>query len=402
MPWLLTSVLLDHTSINIIFPILTVICFSPMSSLFTSDDSLATRGKWYGLIISVYHLGNIFAAPLLGIISDYLGRRMLLLLGALGAFVMAGLASLSLLFSMTSLLVIGRIIGGICATKAVTQAAIGDIKAPKTKVLNMGYLQAVTALGACLGPWIGGYTAQHWYSSSLNYSAPFLLAGLIALLSAWLVLAKVPETLQHKAPPAWQSLRLSLYQVLRNPRVIKISLLLILSQFSWSMYYQYMPPILTQELHFNASQIGLFLSSIAFWLILVASVGIKLLQKKLMPLKVVQMAGLLTLLGIVLTLLTFSLNRFMPCAWLIWLAAIPVAAGDVLSYIVFTTLYSDAVDTAQQGLVMGICLMSAQILWFLTGIIGGKLLGIYLLLPMLIAPIGALLLLMVLYFKPNL
>jgi DHA1 family tetracycline resistance protein-like MFS transporter len=401
LPWLLTSVMLDHTAINIVFPVLTVVCFSPLSSLFSSDATLASRGHWYGLIIAIYHLGNIMSAPLLGVVSDYLGRRMLLLLGALGIVMMAGLASMSLLFGAITFLLIGRALGGICATKAVTQAAVGDIKAPHTKVLNMGYLQAITALGACLGPWLGGYTASHWYTPALNFSAPFLLAAFIALLSIVVVLWKVPETLTAKATHNWQALLSSFKVVLLNPRVMKISLLLLLSQLSWSMYYQYIPPILTKELNFSASQLGLFLSLIAFWLILAASLGIKLLQKRLSHVKLIQTASLLSFAGILLTLLAFWLNRHVPCVWLIWLAAIPVAMGDVLSYIVFTTLYSDAVDASQQGLVMGICLVAAQILWFLTGLLGGGLLGIHLLLPMIIAPLGVLALWIFLQCKPH-
>ncbi len=401
LPWLLTTVFLDHTSINIIFPVLTIICFDTRSSLFSPDTSVAIRGMWYGLIISIYHFGNIIAAPLLGIASDYLGRRLLLLVGALGALIMASCAALSLFLGMVALLLLGRAIGGICATKAVTQAAIGDLKTTKAKALNMGYLQALTALGATVGPLIGGYTATHGFNSTFNFTAPFLLATLMALLSVIVVLWKLPETLTKRGQANWQTISLSFKTTLAQPRIIKISLLLFLSQFSWSLYYQYIPPILKDQLQFNATQLGLFLSLIALWLVLSAGLGLRLLKRWFNHTQLIQLASFTTLLGLALTLLGLLQPGLAWHRQLIWLAAIPVAVGDVIAYIVFTTLYSDAVDDLQQGLIMGICLIVAQTVWFLTGLIGGALLGVHLMLPMLVAPIGIIILLGLLKYRPN-
>lgn len=397
LPWLFTAVFLDHTSINIIFPVLTIICFDSLSSLFAPGTSDAVRGMWYGLIISLYHLVNIAAAPLFGIASDYLGRRKLLIIAGIGALGMGGFAALAILAGSVTLLLLGRIIGGLCATKAVTQAAVGDLPVGQRKVLHMGYLQAIIALGALIGPLIGGYTAKHLFTPALNFSVPFLLATLFGLLSLITVWWKLPETLTHKASPSWSQIRSSVKTILANPAVIKISLILLLSQISWSIYYQYMPPILKDKQAFSAPQLGLFLSMIAFWLVLAGSFGIKWLKQRFDLAQLIKRASAVTLVGLLVTLLGLQLQSL----WLIWLAAIPVAMGDMVAYIAITTLYSDKVKPEQQGLVMGLCLVVAQSIWFLTGIAGGMLVGIHFIWPIIVAPLGVIILLSLLKFKPH-
>jgi DHA1 family tetracycline resistance protein-like MFS transporter len=396
LPWLFLAVFLDHTSINIIFPVLTIVCFDPLSALFSPDTATATRGVWYGIIISVYHLVNIVAAPIFGIASDYLGRRKLLIIAGIGALAMGGFAAISLLAGSIAALVLGRIIGGFCATKAVTQAVVGDIPAGKNKVLNMAYLQAVIAIGALLGPLIGGYAAEHCYTPALNFSIPFILATFIAGLSLIAVFWKLPETLVKKPKPSWRHIFQSAKTLLANPVMVKISLLLLLSQISWSMYYQYIPPILKDKLGFSAPQLGIFLSVIAFWLVLTGGFGIRFMRKWFTLIQLIQLASTITLFGLLLTLLAL----FFQMTWLIWLAAIPVAVGDMVAYIVLTTLYSDHVSAENQGLVMGICLVVAQLIWFSTGLLGGLLVGIHFILPLFVAPIGVISLLFLFKFKP--
>jgi len=400
LAWLFSAVFLDHTSINIIFPVLTIVCFDPLSTLFSPETSLANRSMWYGLIISIYHLVNIVAAPLFGIASDYLGRRKLLIIAGTGALCMGAFAALSLLASSIGLLLLGRVIGGFCATKAVTQAAVGDLPAGQRKVINMAYLQAIIALGALLGPLLGGFTAKQFYSTELNFSAPFLLATVFAALSLWAVWWKVPETLTHRPKPSVSAILRSIINLLKNHRILYISGLLFLSQISWSMYYQYMPPLLKNKLGFSAPQLGLFLSMIAFWLVLTGSFGIKLVKRWFSLKQLMLGSGIISLVGLICSVLALAYQT----PWqtkLIWLAAIPVAAGDMIAYIVLTTLYSDSVVPEQQGLVMGLCLVVAQLVWFLTGILGGVLLGIHFILPLIIAPIGVMLLIGLLWLRPR-
>jgi len=61
-----------------------------------------------------------------------------------------------------------------------------------------------------------------------------------------------------------------------------------------------------------------------------------------------------------------------------------------MAYSCLTTLYSDAVAKEDQGKVMGICFIIVSTIWSLAGLLGGVLMSIYALLPLIVAPIGVL------------
>lgn len=395
LAWLLSSVFLDHLSLNIVFPVLTIVCFDAASSLFPANTPLAERSLWYGLVVSASHLSNIFTGPLLGAISDYCGRRFVLMWGALGALLMACASIFSLWWGMASLLVAGRVIAGLCATRAVSQAAIGDLPS-KDKLTHMANLQAVIAFGAFVGPLIGGFAAQYFFSVRLNFTVPFMVSAMVALMSLWVVVYKLPETYHERKKFQTKIFLQNIKQLLCNHTILKISGLLFLSQISWSLYYQYIPPILKSEFNFSASQLGWFLSLIALWLIFASSIGMKILKKYFSDFSILRFATFMTLIGLLLTLIIFHFKNF---HYLLWLSAIPVAAGDVLAYCVFTTWYSKAADANQQGLVMSICVIVVQIVWFTTGLIGGILFGLGLWLPLAVSLVGVAALLIILHTK---
>lgn len=392
----------DHMSLNITFPILTLLFFDAQSSFFSANASHAVRSLWYGLCVAVPHIVNIFATPLLSALSDEFGRKRILLIGTLGAFLFAITAGLGILWGMLSLLFLGRIIqGAFSRTTPIAQAVIGDLVPREKKVLYMGYLQTAISLGAFLGPIIGGYFAKEWFFASLNFSLPYFIAAFFAGLSCILTFIFFHETLivkRHIKP--WSEFNAAtIKKVLANPNVLKISSILLLSQISWSIYYQFIPPILKTELGFTAHQLGLFVGIIAFWLAVATGVGIRILDYFFSMKQMLFFSLYLVLIGLTLT--------FLFCYWhtpghttlFIWLAAIPTAVGDVIAFSCITTLYSDAVDPQEQGKVMGVCFIVVALIWAFTGVIGGFLMSLYELLPLLVAPLGILLSIFLLHSK---
>ena len=250
------------------FPILTLVFFDASSALFSPETSYAVRSLWYGLCIAIPHIVIIFAAPVLSSLSDYYGRHTILAVGTFGAFMFAITAGLGVFFGLLGFLIAGRVIQGLFSkTNPTAQAVIGDIAPPNKKILYMGYLQFSISVGACLGPIVGGYFAHRFLFSTFNFSLPYFIAAFFALISFLLTLFYFKETLpyqkkqrEHRLSPS------SILAVLKKKGVIHISLLLFLSQISWSLYYQFMPPVLKTQFHFSASQIGLFVGMIALWL----------------------------------------------------------------------------------------------------------------------------------------
>ncbi len=382
---LLWIMLFDQTCLSMTFPVLTLLFFDPHSHIFAANISLATRSMWYGLCVSIPYIINLILTPILSLLSDAFGRKKILLVGTLGAFLFAITSACGILWGLLSLIIISRIIQGVFSRiNPIAQAIIGDMSLPHKKLLWMGYLQTAISIGAFIGPIAGGFLANPFFVNRYNFSLPFLIAAIFAIISFLITLCFFKETFTEahsiKLPKIEHVRRIK--NIILNKTILRISLILLLSQISWSMYYQFMPPILKTTLHFNAKELGLFVGCIALWLTLITGFGIRVLERLMSPSQILIFSIYLVLTGILFTFVSCLLKFHLA----ICLAAIPIAGGDVLIYSCLTALYSNATESLDQGKVMGICFIIVSFAWGMTGILGGYLMSLHPLLPLIVAP----------------
>ena len=83
------------------------------------------------------------------------------------------------------------------------------------------------------------------------------------------------------ALPSWplKKIAVDYWRLIRTPHIAWLFFLLILCQFSWSSYYEFIPPTLKNIFHFSPAMTGWFVGLIAFWLILATGVVIRLLLR---------------------------------------------------------------------------------------------------------------------------
>jgi DHA1 family tetracycline resistance protein-like MFS transporter len=142
-----------------------------------------------GLLLGCYSFMQFLASPVLGYISDRIGRKPVLLVSlvgsAIGYAVMASAQSLTMLF-------IARIIAGICGASVGTAAAyIADITPPENRSRRMGLIGAAFGVGFVLGPAIGGILSHFWTVG------PFWFGAGLAFANAIAVLLVLPEPEKH-------------------------------------------------------------------------------------------------------------------------------------------------------------------------------------------------------------
>lgn len=137
-----------------------------------------------GQIIAVYALCQLIAGPILGQISDRIGRRPVLLVSQAGTFfgflLLASAGSLPVIF-------LARIIDGITAGNlSVAQAYIADVTEPQDRAKAFALIGIAFGLGFLLGPAITGFFS-HFDPQYPIYAAAFLsalsIAGTCFLLS---------------------------------------------------------------------------------------------------------------------------------------------------------------------------------------------------------------------------
>jgi multidrug resistance protein len=148
-----------------------------------------------GWLTGIYSGMQIIFTPLLGRLSDRVGRRPVLIVSlagtALGFLIMGWATSLPLLFA-------ARIIDGATGGNISTaQAYIADISTPENRSRSMGIIGAAFGLGFTFGPMIGGIMSR------ISYGAPFYFAAGLAAVNVALLYFILPESLssEHRAHP---------------------------------------------------------------------------------------------------------------------------------------------------------------------------------------------------------
>ncbi|MBO9543776.1 Tet(A)/Tet(B)/Tet(C) family tetracycline efflux MFS transporter [Caulobacter sp.] len=195
---ILTTVALDAVGIGLVMPII--------PRLLREVGHTGDLGWRFGAFLGLYALMQFLCAPVLGAISDKVGRRPVLLVSLAGAAIdyvfMALAPSLWWLF-------VGRAIAGVTgANMAVAQAYIADITPEAQRTRRFGLFSAMFGVGFILGPVMGGFLGEVWTR------APFLAAAALNAVNFLLAVFVLPEshekrggTIDHAAFNPFASLR---------------------------------------------------------------------------------------------------------------------------------------------------------------------------------------------------
>jgi MFS transporter, DHA1 family, tetracycline resistance protein len=178
------TVLIDLIGFGILIPIL-----QPFAQRFGASD---LQALW---LMGIYSLMQFIFSPVLGMISDRVGRRPVIIASLIGSMIGyliiagAGMAEGALAIS---LLFLARVVTGVCgASFSTAQAYLADITAPEKRAGVMGMIGAAFGIGFVLGPVIGGLTSH----TPLGPSLPFYIAAAMSAANAIYCWKKLPETL---------------------------------------------------------------------------------------------------------------------------------------------------------------------------------------------------------------
>src|SRR5438093_3601814 len=141
---------------------------------------------------------QFLCAPVLGALSDRVGRRPVILVSCLGLGLDYAIMALA---PTVGWLFVGRLLSGITASSFSTSFAyIADVTEPDERAGRFGLLGMAFGLGFILGPAVGGVLG------GIDLRAPFWAAGALSLVGAaygWFV---VPESLsvERRAAFVWR------------------------------------------------------------------------------------------------------------------------------------------------------------------------------------------------------
>ncbi len=179
--FIFVTVLLDLMAFGIIAPVL-----PRLVAGFLHGD-VARSSEYMGLFVTVWALMQFFFAPVLGMVSDRLGRRPVILLSNLGL----GLDYIVMALAPTlGWLLAGRVLSGIAASTIPTaNAYISDVTPPEKRAKAFGIFGAAFGIGFILGPALGGWLG------AINPRLPFWVAAGFSLVNALYGFFVLPESL---------------------------------------------------------------------------------------------------------------------------------------------------------------------------------------------------------------
>ena len=149
-------------------------------------ERLGASPSQVGLLMGIYAACQLFSGPLLGRLSDRMGRKPLLLVSQAGTcigFLVTAFAS-----SLWVVFLARAIDGATAGNLSLAQAYITDITKPEERTKSFGVIGIAFALGFLVGPAISGFLAQYDYRYPI-FGAAALSAT--SIVTTWILLPSV-------------------------------------------------------------------------------------------------------------------------------------------------------------------------------------------------------------------
>lgn len=298
------------------------------------------------LLVSVYAVCQLFGGPLLGRMSDHMGRKPLLLVSQMGTLFGFGLLAFA---DSLWLIFVSRILDGITAGNiSLAQAYIADVTKPEERTKSFAVIGIAFGLGFLIGPAISGYLAQFNYRYPI-YAAMALSATSI-LATALLLPARKPsaDTERKLSLLGWGSYA----NYFRQPGLSGLLWQFFAYMFCFSLFMAGFPLFAerryTWEGHaFGPKEVGYVYAYIGVLGIILQGGLVGRLSRVFGDWKLVRTGLLLSTIGFAVLAWTFGIPELLVITALI-------ACGTGVVRPAITSLITQFTDRAEQGSVLGL------------------------------------------------
>lgn len=252
--------ILDMFGLGITAPIFAFI-FSVKSDIgiFTNYYTPTQLTFLYGLLIGCFSVGSIIGSPLLGAVSDRIGRKPVLKFSFTVIILCFFLMLCSTHYKFVYGFFIARFLQGLLGTTQTTfNAVIADISTPENKSKNLGIIGVAFGIGLILGI-ICIFTLSQF--SWFSYAIPFGIALAVAIISRLFLQATFAETL---APNALQKTKkIHLFTGFKNikkgfthPQLKILFVITFLTTIGFVFFSQFFQYYLISKFDFGITQVS--------------------------------------------------------------------------------------------------------------------------------------------------
>lgn len=330
--------LINAISFTIIIPLL-----YPYAKQFGLSDLQAS------LLTTAFALSQFVGTPILGKLSDRLGRKYILVLSLIGTVVANIMAAVA---NAAWLLYLARMLDGLTgANNSVAAAVISDITTPQQRPKAFGIFGATFRLGFVIGP-VLSYLAQQLPTfpgiSSLGMS--FLVSAAIAILAVLLTLIFLPETATERDSfkLSWDDFAFSqIAKSATRPRLGRLFVLTFLSGSTFTIFTFAFQPFFLNILQRNSKELAMMFAIVGILGFITQVFALEPLSKRFNLIDIIAVS--LALRGV-----TFLLMPAFPTygAFIIILVAFGVVNSFPMPLI--DTVLSLNSNAKEQGEILGI------------------------------------------------
>jgi DHA1 family tetracycline resistance protein-like MFS transporter len=316
-----------------------------------------------GLLMGSYSLAQFFCTPLLGSISDRVGRRPVLIVSVLGtslAFLTMGLAG------AFWVLLAARTFDGITGGNIGTaQAYIADVTRPEERAKGMGLIGAAFGLGFIFGPAIGGVLSHHF-----GLSSPFYFSAALALVNAILIYFMLPESLRERQHGAIHlGAHFSrIWHAVRRPELSRLVLIFFVATLAFGTYQSMFSLFAAAQYGYTPDQLGYLFAYAGIIGVIVQGGLVRQLVKHASE-------GALMIVGFVLLAVSFFAIPFTHTLAPLLAALGVMSVGSALASNLLPAQISQRAGVAEQGSILGITQSAGSLARFIGPVWGGLLLN---------------------------
>ena len=323
-----STVVIDLISFGIILPLL------PLYAERFGASPVAI-----GMLAASYSLAQFVFAPVLGRLSDRIGRRPVILVA------LAGTAIASLVMGLANslwVLFVARTLDGTSgASYAVGQAYVADVTSPQERAKGMGLIGAAFGVGFVIGPAIGALCAL------ASPRLPFFVASALAAGNLVLALRRLPESRVPGVVRDVTSRATRLRSALANREISPLVWISFIGTFAFVGMETTFALFGAHRLGYGRVQVALIFVYVGVLSSLVQGGLVRHVVARYGEARVLR-AGLLT------TAIGLAAIAPVQTTWQLLLACLPLAVGSGLVFPALTAIVSRRTGEHEQGGVLGV------------------------------------------------
>lgn len=355
------TVFVDLLGFGIVIPILPLyakeIADHPSAWMESVNHFLGLGGAgttpgafWAGVGFLSFSLMQFIASPILGRISDKVGRKPVLWMSLVGSSVGYLMLALTSRFEW---MLAARILDGITGGNiSVAQAAMADSSTPEERSKAMGMIGAAFGLGFVLGPAMAGVLSGsafgHHLLATRGWHLPFFVAAGLSLAASLMVALWLPETLTPDSRARSRETRgHALVKAFQRPGMPQLLTVSLLAMAGFSMMEGTFALLVHQRFDFHQREVGYLFAGIGILLVIYQGGLVRVVAKRI-PERAALVTGLL-MMGLSLPL--------MPVAAWMWpfvLLFIPLSWGSGMGNTAGSALASRLTPPEDQGSLFGV------------------------------------------------